>query len=275
MRYTDLQWRYLALLRMALTRMDLGDLAVKPFEGEATDRPAPKPYDPYKRERGKDWPFWAETMIGKRRLDHLNEILLKVRVHGVGGHYAECGIWRGGTCIYARAFFDTMDEPDRKVFGFDSFQGLPEGGYYEQDQGDPHHTQNDIFAVSREEVLANFSKYAIDMVNVDLIEGWFRDTLPAWSERNRSSISGAEKIEAAQHPLPLAVLRIDGDMYEGTMDPLKYLYPHVAKGGFVIVDDYGDVRASRRAVHDYLGSLPGAQPQIFEIDHTAIYWRKQ
>ncbi len=52
----------------------------------------------------------------------------------------------------------------------------------------------------------------------------------------------------------LAVLRLDGDMYDSTMDALEALYEKVSPGGFVIVDDYGAVPACAEAVHDFRAS---------------------
>jgi O-methyltransferase len=65
-------------------------------------------------------------------------------------------------------------------------------------------------------------------------------------------------------------------MYEGTYDPLKNLYPHVPRGGFVIVDDFGDVTACREATLEFLHNWYGfhSRPDVIEIDHTGVYWQK-
>ena len=87
-------------------------------------------------------------------------------------------------------------------------------------------------------------------------EGWFRDTLPT-------------------APVgPLAILRLDGDMYESTIIALDSLYDRVVPGGFVIVDDYHGVEACRMAVHDFCGKR-GFRPVIAEIDGMGVYWRVQ
>jgi hypothetical protein len=71
----------------------------------------------------------------------------------------------------------------------------------------------------------------------------------------------------------IAVLRLDGDMYESTIDPLIYLYDRIPVGGWVIIDDYHVVPASKRAVHDFLDSR-GEQQDIHEIDGVGVYFRK-
>ena len=87
------------------------------------------------------------------------------------------------------------------------------------------------------------------------LKSWFRDTLPA------------APIER------LAVLRLDGDMYQSTMDALVNLYPKVSQGGYVIVDDYGAIPACRQAVHDYRAAN-GITEEIRDIDWTGIFWQK-
>ncbi len=90
---------------------------------------------------------------------------------------------------------------------------------------------------------------------VRFLKGWFKDTLPS--------------AEAEAY----AVLRLDGDMYESTMDALNALYPKLSPGGFLIVDDYGAVPACRQAVEDYR-AVHGIDEPIIEIDWTGAYWRK-
>src|SRR5919197_6731018 len=88
-------------------------------------------------------------------------------------------------------------------------------------------------AVSLEEVQANFAAYGLLDDQVQFVKGWFSQTLPSLPAQR------------------LAVIRLDGDLYESTMDALKALYPRLSPGGFVVVDDYA-MRSSRTAVHDYL-----------------------
>lgn len=259
--------RYLTLLRGALTRsmFEDGYYPVAPnrtFIGEWLRAQLRRhrlelvrkgaSFDRYKRSQGQDWPLHAETMVGNVRLEQVHSALETVVAEGIEGDFLECGIWRGGVCIYVRAFFDTFDA-GRHVWGADSFEGLPVGGHYSQDEGDLHHTWHE-FAVPVEDVQANFDRYGLDPIGYTLIKGWFRDTLPDWEA-------------------PLAVLRCDGDMYEGTMDPLRCCYDAVSPGGFVIIDDYGAVRGARQATDDFRFEQ-GITAPMTQIDWTGHYWRK-
>jgi hypothetical protein len=71
----------------------------------------------------------------------------------------------------------------------------------------------------------------------------------------------------------LAVIRLDGDMYESTIDPLTHLYDRLSPGGWVIVDDYWAVEACRLAVHDFLAQR-GIEPKFRQIDAIGVYFRK-
>jgi Macrocin-O-methyltransferase (TylF) len=109
--------------------------------------------------------------------------------------------------------------------------------------------------VSLEEVKANFAKYGLLDDRVVFLKGWFKDTLPS------------APIER------LAVLRLDGDMYESTMVALTSLYDKVSSNGFVIIDDYGCIESCRKAVHDFRESRGISEP-ILDIDGFGVYWRK-
>jgi hypothetical protein len=173
---------------------------------------------------------------------------------GVAGDLVEAGVWRGGACIMLRAVLAACEDQSRSVWVVDSFAGLPPPSpeQYPEDT-DLDLSSIDLLSVSRAEVEANFERYGLLDERVHFLEGWFKDTLP------RAPI---ERI---------ALLRVDADMYESTMDVLTGLYARVSPGGYVIIDDYGALDPCRRAVDDFRHSR-GIREQMFRIDHTAVYW---
>ncbi len=221
-------------------------VAITPGDAEVTE----------KRRTGSDWPAHGETMIGMRRLDNLQNCLETVIRDGVPGDIIETGVWRGGAMIFARGVLRCYDQADRRVFVADSFQGLPEPNptLHPEDAGDSHSTIR-FLAVSLEEVKDNFRRYALLDDQVVFIPGWFRDTLP--------SLAGER----------WSVIRLDGDMYESTMDGLVNLYDNLAVGGFIIIDDYGCLPNCKKAVDDFRQQRSIAEP-IEEIDWTGVFWRK-
>lgn len=155
-----------------------------------------------------------------------------------------------------RALLKTFGVTDKKVWVADSFKGLPAPNpqRYPADHGDQHFMQQ-RFAVSLEEVKANFRKYELLDDQVVFLKGWFSETLPT----------------APIHQLSL--LRLDGDMYESTMDALVNLYPKLSVGGFIIIDDWGAMQGCRAAVEHYRQEHHITE-EIVYIDWTGVYWQK-
>jgi O-methyltransferase len=207
------------------------------------------------RQDGRDWPPEAETMVGRQRLDNLQHCVTSVIRERVPGDLIETGVWRGGSAIFMRAVLAAYGDRTRKVWVADSFRGLPKPDpqRYPVDRGDRLWTQTEL-AVSLEEVQANFARYGLLDAQVAFLPGWFKDTLPT-------------------APIDrLAVLRLDGDLYESTMEALVALYPKVSAGGFVVVDDYA-LRPCRAAVDDFRQTWGLTEP-IQRIDWTGVFWRR-
>jgi O-methyltransferase len=212
--------------------------------------------DASERLSGKDWPPEAETMIGLKRLSNLRECVRTVIEDRVSGDLIETGVWRGGACIFMRGALLAYGDETRCVWVADSFQGLPKPNAekYAADSGDTHWTDNDKLGVSLEQVRSNFARYGLLDERVKFLKGWFSETLPT---------APIEQI---------SILRLDGDMYESTMDAIGSLYPKLSIGGFVIVDDY-QIPACRSAIHDYR-TAQGVKDPMIGIDDYAVYWRR-
>lgn len=195
------------------------------------------------------------TMIGRRRLDHLADCVATVLRDGVPGDLIECGVWRGGAAMLMRGMLMQHGVTDRRVWLADSFAGLPPPRPGCDDEVDISAARYPELAVSLAEVKANFAALGLLDAQVRFLEGWFADTLP-------------------QAPTgPLAVLRIDGDLYSSTTDALDALYPRVSPGGFVIVDDYGALDQCARAVDEFR-VRHGIREPIEAIDGTGVFWRR-
>jgi O-methyltransferase len=213
-------------------------------------------FDPSARLEGKDWPIRAQTMIGLKRLDHLQGCIEDVLRQNIPGDLIECGVWRGGSTIFMRGILKAYGDAQRRVWAADSFEGLPlpDAESYPADRGDMHHTFRQL-AIGLDEVKANFARYGLLDEQVQFLPGWFKDTLPA------APIS------------KLAVLRADGDMYESTIQILTSLYPKLTPGGYCIIDDYGAVPACRQATDDYRRQQGISEP-VQWIDWGGAYWRR-
>jgi len=210
-----------------------------------------------RRAGGRDWPADAETMIGLKRLNNLQFCIEQVLRVDVPGDFIETGVWRGGACIFMRAALQAYGDITRQVWVADSFEGLPKpDGRYQQDKGDRHWKKSDFLGVSLDQVKANFSRYGLLDDRVRFLKGWFKDTLPT------------APIER------LAIIRLDGDMYASTMDSLQNLYPKLSVGGYVIIDDYGEILSCRQAVDDFRAANQIETP-VIPIDLGGVYWQKK
>ncbi len=248
----DLRARYLDLLRECLTGAILDDpsLAMKPEGGQMLA------FDAARRAAGMDWPSRATSMIGQVRLRQLQQAAERVIAEGIPGDFIETGVWRGGACILLRAVLQVLGVRDRRVWLADSFAGLPapDAERYPADAGQILHTYPAL-AVSAADVRANFARFGLLDAQVVFLEGWFRDTLPS---------APIDK---------LAILRLDGDLYESTIDALSALYDKVSPGGYVIVDDYFVFPCCKDAVDDFRAARGIADP-IVDIDGSGVYWRR-
>jgi hypothetical protein len=203
------------------------------------------------------WPVKAHTMVGQKRLAHLRRLVEATLEENVSGDYIETGVWRGGACILMRAVLAAHGVTDRRVYVADSFEGLPrpDAARYPADQKDRLFSFSEL-AVSEAEVRRNFEAYGLLDEQVVFLKGFFKDTLP--------NLQGHR----------FALIRLDGDMYESTLDGLTNLYDGVSPGGYVVIDDYGVLGACRKAVHDFLDSRDLA-PEIEDIDGQGVWWRKE
>lgn len=207
------------------------------------------------REVGLGWPINGYSMVGLKRLNNIQYCIEQVVENKVEGDFIETGVWRGGSCIFAKALFTIYNE-DRKVWVADSFAGLPKPNteLYPEDEGDDLYSLEQL-RISEDQVKDNFKRFHLLDDNVKFLKGWFKDTLPT---------APIEK---------LAIVRLDGDMYESTMDGLVNLYHKLSIGGFIIIDDYGVIPACKKAVHDFR-EKHGITEEIINIDGSGYYWKK-
>jgi O-methyltransferase len=262
---TQLRDLYLDLLERALTHtLYAGADVVEPPEDVkrewwnalAGTKEAALIFDPERtRREGRDWPRFAQTMVGVERLHNVRACVETVLVEDVAGDLIETGAWRGGVGIMIRGVLAAYDDRRRSVWLADSFEGLPtpDPEAYPADAGDRSHERQHL-AVSADEARDHFRRYGLLDDRVHLVEGWFRDTLPALRGH------------------PWSLIRLDGDMYESTKVALDNLYAGLSPGGFVIVDDFA-LPACREAVEDFRREQ-GVDDPIARIDWTGVYWRK-
>lgn len=157
------------------------------------------------------------------------------------GDFAECGVYAGAECaVMARAIMDNPGYAYRRVHLFDSFQGIPHPGPEDHELTQAGSPAGDA-SCPMADVQANMRAFGIPDELLVYHPGWFEDTMPGFST-------------------PLAILRLDGDLYTSTKTTLQHMYPLLARTGWLIVDDY-PLSGCRKALHEVVGYL---QPAYFQ-----------
>jgi O-methyltransferase len=184
------------------------------------------------------------SLVGTPGLEATYDAATTVMAAGIPGDFVECGVAQGG-CSALMAMVARMDPSRRRMWLFDSFQGIPDPTAEDFGEG-KEVTGEHIRPLVRGSCLGTksmvesvlFSKFGLSRDSVCLVEGWFQDTLPLYRDRIDQ----------------IALLRLDGDWYESTLCCLHNCYDHVSPGGYIIVDDYGSCYGCKKAVHEFLDS---------------------
>lgn len=167
---------------------------------------------------------------------------------GVAGDFVECGVFAGASsALMAHAILDQFGgfHPGMpiRVHLFDSFEGIPMPGPHD----DPSQVKAGAAACSLEDCKRNLiERWHVPEGLLVWHKGWFKFTVP-------ESVNPVNATNIKE----IALLRLDGDLYESTALPMEYLFPLVAKGGYVICDDY-DLIGCRYALQEVVMPAPVA-----------------
>ncbi len=206
------------------------------------------------------------TMTSEAQLLALIDAVRYCVVRELPGALVECGVWLGGSVLAMILTLEELAAADREIYLYDTFAGmtaptahdvspfeqpalqtwreaerageLPWRGLFEPEAFNLERVQAMLLATGYPENLLRF------------VQGPVQETLPA------------------AMPDRLALLRLDTDWYESTRHELEHLFPRLAPGGVLIVDDYGHWEGARRAVDEYLATHH--RPLLLSrIDYTA------
>jgi O-methyltransferase len=250
MKTPHLRSRYFEVLKLAL--LDISGTSTATLTSDGIFE---VPVDNAQRALGRDWPAHGLTMIGRRRLDHLQELVERVVQKNVKGDLIEAGVWRGGASLLMKAVLDAYGDRKRRVVLADSFRGLPPPAKPRGDIADGFHRFNNYLGVPRKVVESHFERYGLLDDRVEFVEGLFAKTMPTLTGRRWS------------------LIRLDGDLYESIMPPLEHLYNGLSRGGFVVIDDYGPIPQARDAVDEFRQRARITTP-LHDIDGNASFWCK-
>jgi hypothetical protein len=186
---------------------------------------------------------------------------LAQRVKDLPGCMIECGVAAGAQVIMLASAC-----PEKTVYAFDSFQGIcmPSNrddqmpgikmltSWEQKALPDPgqHALVSSGATVVPEESFWDHIHNALGQdTNIKTVKGWFEHTVQDFKE-------------------PIALLRLDGDLYNSTFVCLLHLFPRLLDGAVLIVDDY-QLKGCWDAVNEYF-ELISYQPDWI-YDAGVIY----
>lgn len=181
--------------------------------------------------------------------------------NNIEGDFVECGVWRGGCSLAVAMVLEDL-KSDRKVFLFDTFEGMTEPTNYDVSHfnlvaknkflSSKRSGYNSWCYASIEDVKEQFKKFGLEN-KASFIKG---DVLKTLSEESNL-------------PKKIALLRLDTDWYESTKFEMKVLYPRLEKHGILLIDDYGHWKGSKKAIDEYfINEKPSSHPLMWKIDYT-------
>jgi len=158
------------------------------------------------------------------------------------GAFIECGLFKGASFTLFAAIRELLENSyARTLIGFDTF-----GMYPETQFADDNELRRSFIetageqSISREQMIEVLKRKNLYR-NVELIEGDITRTVPAYVKA---------------HPeLKISLLNLDTDIYEPAVTILEHLYPRIANGGILILDDYGVFPGETKAVDDYFNGM--------------------
>ena len=181
------------------------------------------------------------TMGGWKALENAFNVVDQIEKNKVPGVIIECGVAEGGTAAMMALSSRELGDENRDFWFFDSYEGLPEPtaeDYEGTKAGEYVQPLAEGSCLGTVEQVGDllFGKLDLPRNKINLIKGWFQDTVPEYKEKVG----------------PIAILRLDGDWYESTKIPLENFYPQISSGGCIIIDDYATCFGSRKATDEFI-----------------------
>lgn len=216
----------------------------------------------------KDSNFWEIfeccqpfTMTSVDRMFSLYTAVNYIIDNNISGHFAECGVWRGGSSMMIASTLLKRGVSNKKIFLYDTFEGMSAPTNNDVDVvGNDAASLLKINENTREgniwcladlnDVQSNMTLTGYPSSNITYVKGKVEDTIPS------SSPDG-----------DIALLRLDTDWYESTKHELIHLYPQLVKNGVLIIDDYGHWEGCKKAVDEYF-QLNKLNMLLNRIDYT-------
>jgi hypothetical protein len=235
---------------------------------------APAPREPFPSLCVPEWseamaehqaPIWWRvkpyTKSSAERIVVLCQSIAYLEKHNIPGAIVGCGVGKGGGMMAAAMALMALESTRRQFYLHDTFAGMPAPAPVDVDwQGRPArdllpsnqlHVRSSLHDVKQAMMLTRYP-----WEKLIFVPGRVEQTIPEHT--------------AGQ----IALLRLNTHWYDSTYHNLEKLYPRLADGGIMIVDDYGAWQGARKAVDDYF-QKKGMQVPLQPIDFAGRFILKK
>ncbi|MBI4130146.1 class I SAM-dependent methyltransferase, partial [Candidatus Roizmanbacteria bacterium] len=138
------------------------------------------------------------------------------------GDYLEFGVFNGTSMLCMHRALKKLGISSVRMFGFDSFEGLPTITH----SGDTVlHWHSGQFKSTLPDTKRNLDQGGVDWKKVFLIKGWYDKTL------NNTLIQ-------KHHIANASIIMIDCDLYSSTKTALNFCRPLINKEAIILFDDW-------------------------------------
>lgn len=183
------------------------------------------------------------TMTSKERVLALENAVRHVHAHGIEGDIVECGVaWGGSVMAFALTLIE-LGESGRTIWLYDTFAGMPEPS--EEDIGRHGEVALRAYHKKRKDGISTWINAPIEQVKKNVFSSGYPE------HRFRFVEGRVEETLIEQKPETIAILRLDTDWHQSTKAELEHLYPRLARGGIIILDDYYRWDGHRKAADQY------------------------
>lgn len=189
----------------------------------------------------------AFTMTPPERLFAVIQASRYVSDAGIPGAIVEAGVWRGGSMMAAALSLASKGDTARDLYLYDTYEGMTEPGTNDVDVRGKTATER----LSRSKKTRSSEMWGYSPIE-DVRRNLLATGYPV--DRLRFVMGKVEDTIPGETPEQIALLRLDTDWYESTRHELEHLYPILASGGVLILDDYGHWQGARSAVDEYLAT---------------------
>ena len=174
--------------------------------------------------------------VSREELVKILAVLEETLRNNIDGDVVELGCYVGTTTVFLRRLL-MQYKSDKVLHAYDSFAGLPDKTREDASPAGEQFKAGELYA-QKSEFIRHFKQAGLQLPVMH--KAWFSD------------------LTLDDMPQKISFAFLDGDFYGSIHDSLKLVWPRLAKGAIVIVDDYQSeaLPGAKRAVDEWLVTHP-------------------